>query len=208
MMTRITVGGVLAGLVMFFWSFIAHMVLPIGSMGLSSTPGEDAVLAAMKTNASTDGMYFLPGYEYMQSLSKPMAEQQKAMEAIAAKSKRTGSALIIYHAEGSPEVAGKTLGLEFLSDIVACWIFAFALWAAMPRIPSFGMRVWLVTIMGLLPFVVCDFSYWNWYGYPGRFMLAEVLDYSIGAVFAGMMLAWWLGRGERVPDRESVRMAA
>ena len=40
-------------------------------------------------------------------------------------------------------------------DSIACWIFAFALWASMPRMRSFSMRVWLVTIMGLLPFVVC-----------------------------------------------------
>jgi hypothetical protein len=207
MMTKITVGGVLAGIVMFIWSFIGHMLLPIGYMGLSTTPGEDAVLAAMKANASSDGLYILPGDEYMKSLNKPMAEQQKAMEAMNAKSKQAGSAIIIYHPGGAPELNPKMFGLEFLSDVIACWIFAFALWAAMPRIPSFAMRVWLVTIMGLLPFVVCDFSYWNWYGYPGRFMLAEVLDYSVGAVFAGMFLAWWLARGEQ-PLRESARMAA
>ena len=77
----------------------------------------------------------------------------------------------------------------------------------MPRIQSFGMRVWLVTIMGLLPFVVSDFAYWNWYSFPGQYMVGKVLDYSIGAVLAGMFLAWWLGRGEQ-PQRETARMAA
>ncbi len=207
MMTKITLGGAIAGLIMFLWSFTAHMVLPIGAMGMTATPGEDAVLAVLKANASGPGLYYLPGYEYMQSLSKSSADQQKAMENVAAKAKQSGSALIIYHPDGGEEFGPKTLVLELLSDIVASWIFAFALWAAMPRIPSFGMRVWLVTILGLLPFVVCDFSYWNWYGYPGKFMMAEVLDYSIGAIFAGMFLAWWLARGEQ-PQATSARMAA
>ena len=80
--------GQLSLIVMFVWSFVAHMVLPIGSMGMSVTPGEDAVLAAMKANASGPGLYYLPGYEYAQSLAKPMVEQQKAMEAVAEKAKR------------------------------------------------------------------------------------------------------------------------
>jgi len=207
MMTRITVGGILAGLVMFIWSFIAHMVLPIGEMGISSTQGEDAVLASLRS-ADARGLYLMPGYEYFQSLSKSSAEQQAAMQGVSEKAKRTGSAFIVYRPEGGVEIGGKTLGLSFFADVIACWIFAFALWAAMPRIQSFGMRVWLVTIMGLLPFVISDFGYWNWYEFPGQYMVGRILDYSLGAVFAGMFLAWWLARGETAPARESVRMAA
>ena len=206
-MTRITVGGILAGLVMFVWSFVAHMVLPVGEMGISAVAGEDTVLAALKsTNA--EGLYLMPGYEYFQSKSKSSAEQQAAMKATNDKAKLTGSAFIVYRPEGGVEIGLKTLGLSFFADVIACWIFAFALWASMPRIRAFSMRVWLVTIMGLLPFVVSDFGYWNWYRFPGRFMMGRVLDYGLGAVFAGMMLAWWLGRGESSPERESVRIAA
>ena len=207
MMTRITVGGIVAGLVMFLWSFIAHMVLPVGEMGVNSNAQEDNVLASLKS-ANAQGLYLMPGYEYFQSSSKSRAEQQAAMQAVTEKAKRTGSAFIVYRPDSGVEISPKTLGLSFFSDVIACWIFAFALWAAMPRIRSFSMRVWLVTIMGLLPFVVCDFAYWNWYSFPGQYMLGKVLDYSVGAIFAGMFLAWWLARGENPPVREAARMAA
>src|SRR4051812_20813595 len=129
MMTRITVGGILAGLVMFVWSFIAHMVLPIGFMGISATPSEDAVLSALKNNAPAAGLYILPGNDYFQSLSKSSAEQQTAMKAMTEKAKASGWAMIIYHPEGGVEIGPKTLGLQLFSQIVVCWIFAFALWA-------------------------------------------------------------------------------
>jgi hypothetical protein len=97
MMTKITVGGVLAGLVMFIWSFIAHMMLPIGFMGISATPGEDAVLAALKANNAGSGLYIMPGNDYFLSLSKSSAEQQAAMKAMTDKAKTSGWAMIVYH---------------------------------------------------------------------------------------------------------------
>jgi hypothetical protein len=196
MMSKIAVGGILAGLVMFIWSFIAHMVLPIGFMGISATPGEDAVLAALKSNNAGAGLYILPGNDYFQSLSKSRDEQMAAMKAMTEKSKTAGWAMIVYHPDGGVEIGLKTLGLQFFSQVIVCWIFAFALWGAVPRIRSFGMRVWLVAIMGLLPFVGADFPNWNWYGFPSAYMAGKLLDYWIGSILAGIFLAWWLSRGE------------
>jgi predicted TIM-barrel fold metal-dependent hydrolase len=46
MMTKVIAGGVLAGIAVFFWGFVSHMVLPIGHMGIHQIPNEDAVLGA------------------------------------------------------------------------------------------------------------------------------------------------------------------
>ena len=45
-MKRILLAGVTAGVVMFIWAFIAHMFLPIGSMGFTAPPNEAAAIAA------------------------------------------------------------------------------------------------------------------------------------------------------------------
>ena len=37
-MTKILLGGVVGGLVIFFWGFASHMLLPIGDMGLALFP--------------------------------------------------------------------------------------------------------------------------------------------------------------------------
>ena len=50
MTKRIVVAGVVAGLVLFFWSFISHMVLPLGEVGISSLPADETVSAALRNN--------------------------------------------------------------------------------------------------------------------------------------------------------------
>jgi hypothetical protein len=191
MTKRVVIGGVLAGVLMFVWSSIAHVVLPIGQMGFSTISNEDAVLTLMKANMPSSGLYFLPGHEFMTAAP---AQRDAAMKALIEKQKATGSAFIIYHPNGGEDVSPKTLGLEFLSDLFAGWIFAFALWAALPRVVSFGGRVVFVTALGLLPFIVSDFSQWNWYGYPTVYELAQILDYGVGALLASILLAWYFRR--------------
>jgi len=191
MTKKVVIGGILAGVLMFIWSSIAHTALPIGEMGLSTIPNEDVVLAAMKANMNAPGLYFLPGHEYFVA---PPAQREAAMKAMMEKQKTSGSAIVVYHPNGGEEISGKTLGLEFLSDLFAGWILAFALWAALPRVVSFGGRVVFVTALGLLPFIVSDFSQWNWYGYPARYEFGQILDYGVGALLAGILLAWFFRR--------------
>jgi hypothetical protein len=191
MTKKIVIGGILAGVVMFVWSSIAHVGLPIGEMGISTISNEDAVLAAMKTSMPASGLYFLPGNDYMQA---PREQRGAAMKAMMEKQKTMGAAMVVYHPNGGEDISPKTLGLQFLTAVVAGLIFAFALWAALPRVVSFGGRVMFVTALGLLPFIVSDFSKWNWYGYPTMFELGQILDYGVGALLAGIVLAWYFRR--------------
>jgi hypothetical protein len=47
---RIILAGVLGGIVMFIWTSIAHMVLPLGETGIREIPNESRVLAALHDN--------------------------------------------------------------------------------------------------------------------------------------------------------------
>ncbi|MCU1305888.1 MAG: hypothetical protein JWN45_583 [Acidobacteriaceae bacterium] len=191
MTKKIVIGGILAGVMMFVWSSIAHVGLPIGEMGISTISNEDAVLAAMKTSMPASGLYFLPGNDYMQA---PREQRGAAMKAMMEKQKTTGWAMVVYHPNGGEDISPKTLGLQFLTAVVAGLIFAFALWAALARVVSFGGRVMFVTALGLLPFIVSDFPKWNWYGYPTMFELGQILDYGVGGLLAGIVLAWYFRR--------------
>jgi hypothetical protein len=191
MTKKVVIGGILAGVVMFVWGSIAHVGLPIGEMGISTISNEDAVLAVMKTSMPASGLYFLPGNDYMQA---PREQRDAAMKALIEKQKTTGSAVVVYHPNGGEDISPKTLGLQFLTVVVAGLVFAFALWAALPRVASFAGRVAFVTVLGLLPFIVSDFPKWNWYGYPTMFEVAQILDYGVGGLLAGILLAWWFRR--------------
>ena len=47
-MGKILIGGIVGGIILFFWGFVSHMLLPIGEMGLQFIPQEDGMAAAMK----------------------------------------------------------------------------------------------------------------------------------------------------------------
>ncbi len=59
---RILLAGILGGIVMFVWTSIAHMALPLGEAGINEIPNESAVLGAMQSSiGDKTGLYIFPG---------------------------------------------------------------------------------------------------------------------------------------------------
>ena len=57
---RLLLAACLGGLVLFFWGFVANMLLPLGNLGYESPVAEDPVLTAMQANFPREGVYMLP----------------------------------------------------------------------------------------------------------------------------------------------------
>ncbi|MBI2683395.1 MAG: hypothetical protein HYX26_09320 [Acidobacteriales bacterium] len=189
MAKKIVIGGVLAALAMFLWSSVAHVALPIGMMGLSTTPNEDAVLAAFKANLNEGGLYMLPAHGML--AAKSGADQEKFVAEWKRKYEGGAYAMVMYHPSGAKELEPRQLVVEFLGDVFAGTIIAFGVWAAAGRITGFSGRVLTATLLGMTPWFVVDVSQWNWYGYPTAYITGEALDQWIGALLAGVVLAWW-----------------
>ena len=59
---RVLLAGVFGGIVMFVWTSIAHMALPLGEAGITEIPNESAVLSSMQSNiGDRAGLYIFPG---------------------------------------------------------------------------------------------------------------------------------------------------
>ena len=59
---RVLLAGILGGIVMFVWTSIAHMALPLGEAGITEIPNESAVLSSMQRNIGEKaGLYIFPG---------------------------------------------------------------------------------------------------------------------------------------------------
>ncbi|PYK10280.1 MAG: hypothetical protein DME61_03740 [Verrucomicrobia bacterium] len=58
---KLLVAGILGGIVMFIWTSIAHMALPLGEAGIGEIPNESAVLSSMQsTIGEQSGLYVFP----------------------------------------------------------------------------------------------------------------------------------------------------
>ena len=178
-MNRIAIAAVAGGIVMFLWGAVSHMLTPLGEAGMKSMPSEEPVLAALESNVPEPGLYFFPG---MDDRARSTDEGQKEWQARYAAGP---SGLMVYHPQGGETMNGNLLGIELLADILAV---AVAAWAA-SHARTYGRRLALVTAFGLAAWLSIEVSYWNWYGFPSAYVLAQLVDQVLGFAFAGLVVA-------------------
>ena len=179
-MTKILLGGVVAGIVIFFWGFVSHMLLPLGEMGLQSIPNEDELNAAIKKDIREPGLYFVPGRDMSKSQSQ--VEMQAHMDKIA---KGPYGFMVIYP-NGRDASMSKRLPIELGTNVV-CALLAAILVTQLRS--GFIERVACVTLVGILASIITLVPYWNWYGFPTDFTLAQFVEHTVGWLLAGLVLA-------------------
>ena len=168
-MRRILIAGIFAGLAMFVWEALAHMVGPFGEMGLSALPNEAAtraVLAAHLGNA--DGLYVYPAIEMDQTPSAgPWG-------------------LLLYHPQWA--FSWSVMGWEALVELVMG--LALAVLIGLANVASFGRRMAIALLVGVAAAVAVSPSYTIWFGFPAAYTLAQMIvafgDYVVG----GLIVAW------------------
>lgn len=183
---KILLSGILGGIVMFVWTSVAHMALPLGEAGIREIPNESAVLSAMQSNIGDQtGLYIFPG----PGVGKDATRQEKneAMKHMAEKIAANPSGILMYHAPGRPFTLGKLLGVEFATELVEAVLVVFLL--AQTRIASFSGRVGFVVVAGILAAITTNISYWNWYGFPSVYTTSYMLIQFVGFFLVGIVAA-------------------
>jgi hypothetical protein len=183
---KILLAGILGGIVMFIWTSIAHMALPLGEAGLGEIPNESTVLSAMQSNIGEQtGLYVFPG----RGLGKNATRQEKeeAMKHMSEKIATNPSGILMYHAPGRPLSLGKLLGVEFGTELLEAILVVFLL--AQTRIASFAGRVGFVLVAGILAAIATNVSYWNWYGFPCVYTASYILIQVVGFLCVGIVAA-------------------
>jgi hypothetical protein len=186
MAKRVLLAGVLAAIAMFIWSFVAHMVLPLGYTGVRELPNESAVLSAMQSSiGQTSGLYLFPGLGA--GPSPTSAQRNAAMKNYEPKLAANPSGLLIYHPPGGTGITGGKLGLEFLTEFVEALLAVILL--AQTRISSYAGKVGFITLVGMVAAVTSNIPYWNWYGFPGNYTSAYMTMQIVGFLVAGLVAA-------------------
>ncbi len=185
---KILLAGILGGIVMFIWTSIAHMLLPLGEAGISEIPNEQSVLAAMQTNiGEKSGLYFFPGPGVGPSATRQ--EKNEAMKQEVAKMASGPSGLLIYN-YARPFAFGKSLTVEFATELIESILVVFLL--AQTLIGSFGGRVGFVFVAGILAAITTNVPYWNWYGFPcvytASYMSIQIIGFFLVGIVAALVL--------------------
>ena len=186
---KILVTGILGGIVMFIWTSVAHMALPLGEAAIREIPNESTVLSAMQSNiGDRTGLYIFPG----PGVGKNATRQEKndAMKHMVEKIAVNPSGILMYHAPGRPFTIGKWLGIEFGTELLEGILVVFLL--AQTRIVSFAGRIGFVVVAGILAAITTNVSYWNWYGFPcvytASYMFIQIVGFFLVGIVAALLL--------------------
>ena len=183
---RILLAGILGGIAMFVWTSIAHMALPLGEAGINEIPNQSAVLNAMQGNiGDKTGLYIFPGLGVGKNATRE--EKSEAMKQMQQRIAANPSGILMYHPPGRPFAFGKSLVVEFSTEVLQAILVIWLL--AQTRIGSSGGRVGFVLIAGILAAITTNISYWNWYGFPGVYTASYILIEIVGFFLIGIVAA-------------------
>ena len=182
MVKRIILGGILGGILLFNWGYVAHMLLPLGEMGVHVFPDEAAVVGPIRARSRSRGSTCYPG---MDMSGKASESEQKAW---AEKAKQGPVGVLIVRPQGSEFVMLHKLGTE-LGDEHRLRTPGGILLAQVRVGAGYWTRVGFVTLLGVLAFVTIIVPYWNWYSFPADFVAGEAIEHAVGWFLAGLVLA-------------------
>src|SRR5215831_6718880 len=188
---KILLAGIVGGIVMFVWTSIAHMALPLGEAGIGEIPNESVVLSAMQSSmGEKTGLYIFPGLGVGKSATRD--EKNEAMKQTQQRIAANPSGILMYHPPGRQFAFGKSLAVEFSTEVLLAILVVWLL--AQTRIGSFVGRIGFVLIAGIMAAITTNVSYWNWYGFPGVYTASYMLIEIVGFVFVGVAAALVLRR--------------
>jgi hypothetical protein len=205
MTKRVLLAGFLGGVAMFFWAFLAHMILPLGEAGVQEIPNEQAVLSSLQSAIGPgSGIYLFPG---MGLGANPTRQQQNAaLPEYTRKYAANPSGLLVYHPAGRQLMTFSMLFTEFLTELIESMLAVLLL--AQTRLTGFGSRVAFVTAIGVIAGITTNISYWNWYAFPTTYTVSYITTQVAGFVCAGIVAAAVLGKGplgKSAPSASSAR---
>jgi len=187
---RVLIAGILGGLVFFAWGAVAHMLLPLGEMGARAPQNEDAALSALSANLGKKaGIYYLP------YIDTPGMKDEAVSNAFRAKSAASPYAYVIWQPKPTgedPMDMRRELGLQALTDVSLGVLLA---WVLSLVAGGMGQRMVSATVVGVLASLASHVPYWNWYRFPSDWLVGQMVEVVAGFFLAGLVAAWWLGRG-------------
>lgn len=185
MSPKVLVSGVVAGIALFMWGFLTHMVIPLGETGFNYLPQdkEQQVLAATQAVIKEPGLYILPGYDR----SKTGEELNEELEGWMKSYEEGPNAFLVYHPTGIVPMSPATLGIQLLCDLGTGVILAFVV--SLIAQQGMGTKVGAVIMIGILTFLETDMPYANWWRFPTDYTAAQLLDKVGGLLIIGLILA-------------------
>ncbi len=187
-MKRVILAGIVGGIGMFIWSYIAHDVLPLGKAGIKNLPNESATIAGLQAGTGDQRGLYMFGFGLGENATPE--EENTAMKEMNERFAKSPSGLLVYYPAGRQMNMGRLLGIEFATECLEALLAAFLL--SQTVLTGFGQKFGFIFVAGILAAIATNISYWNWYGFPkhyiGAYMLTQVIGFAIVGIVAAPLV--------------------
>jgi hypothetical protein len=183
----LVLGTILGGVVLFFWGFLFHSVIPFANSTLHPFSNQDAVLQAALAGAPASGTYIVPNYS-----PDATPEQRKAVQ-----EKAASGPIVLVAVRRDPVVLGRALGVQLGADLLAALFLTIVIMRSGAS-TALG-RAGLLVVVALAGWAMRSLPSWNWFGFGFDYVLAELVDMVVGFFLAGLLISRF------VPATPSIR---
>lgn len=175
-MKRVLLGGVVGGLLMFIWSAVAWIALPLHTSTVATMANEDSVITAMKSGMDRKSVYMFP--------ARPKSGDQAATDVWKKKYNQGPVGMVVYNPAGASDMMLTEMGIGLVDSILTAMLAAWLLSRSTAAKSGFFARVMFCGTLGLFICLAVHVANWNWMMYP--------VDYTTGWI-ADSLVAWVIG---------------
>lgn len=187
-MKKLIIGSLVGAIILFVWSFLSWVVLPLHQHIFMYTPAQDSLLQHINGTLTESGAYMLPTVDNRNVKSFDMDYKKKEME-FHEKMGGAPFAMIFYTKEGMTESA-KNFIFGFLFQWVMVFCASLFVLGAREKLGGFFGRWWLVLMVAVL-MGAGQMMGWNWMGMPWHYVKDMVLTGFLDWALVGVWLAWY-----------------
>ena len=181
-MKQVLIAGVVGGLILWVWGFLAWAILPLHTPSMHNIQTEDPVIEVMQNSMQTEGVYVFP------AMPADMSDEA-GHEAWVSKHKRGPVGMIIYNPDGSDPMMPSQMVVGFLIFVITASIAAWFLSRSTAAASPYMARVAYCGMIGIFISFISHLTAWNWMGFPFVYTSAMMIDSVLGWLLTGFGIA-------------------
>lgn len=161
---------VVGGVVVFLWMMVSWTVLPLHKAAMHKFVDQQEVAQTVMRYAPKDGIYVIPSWEE----DKPPVQ---------------GVPFIFVNIQRGVDFTNmsKNIVVGIITQIIGAALITYLLLRA--KAMKYWRRVWFVTIAGITVAILGTLPAWNWWHFPGCWVLLDMIDVVLGWFLGGLVIA-------------------
>ncbi len=180
-MTKIIIAGIIGGIVITLWGFVAWMGLNFHKDTIKSCP-EDEIFSHIFVNSiKEEGVYVIPAL--------PNSQAEEEQNAWRDKIQSGPIATIFFRPTGGDPTMMKNIIYGTLINIIVAMLAAWILSRSTASKQPYFTRVSFIGVLAIFASITIYISNWNWMYFPLKYTTAMSADLIIGWILAGLVIA-------------------